>query len=144
MRSLGIEAWAGPPFQQLSGGQQQLVIVARAIASDARVLFLDEPASALDLRRQEEVLAEGRAVVFTTHDPSHAERIADEAVVPMPDGVAQSGSRADVLTPEVLRALPGITLEHARTPSGVARLVPVYSHLSSDSRSSEIQKGTPS
>lgn len=146
MRSLGIEPWAETPFRQLSGGQQQLVVVARAIASDARVLFLDEPASALDLRRQGEVLAlmrrladEGRAVVFTTHDPSHAERIADEAVVLMPDGVARSGPRADVLTPEVLGASLGVTLEHARTPSGAARLVPVYSHLSFGSRSSEIK-----
>lgn len=141
MRALGIESWADLPFRSLSGGQQQLVIVARALASEAKVLFLDEPASALDLRRQGEVLAlmrrladEGRAVVFTTHDPAHAEAVADEAVVLMPQGLAKSGNAKDVLTPEVLGAALGVSLEHARTPSGQRRLVPVYPKLAPEAR----------
>lgn len=136
MRALGIQAWADTPFRALSGGQQQLVIVARALAAEAKVLFLDEPASALDLRRQGEVLAlmrrladEGRAVVFTTHDPAQAEAIADEAVVLMPEARSKSGPAKDVLTPEVLGAALGVKLEHAQTPSGQSRLVPRYPNL---------------
>lgn len=82
-------------FDTLSGGERQLVLIARAIASESRVLLLDEPCAALDLRNQGRVLLllrqladEGLGVMLTTHHPDHAREIADEAILLMaPDEV---------------------------------------------------------
>ncbi|MCP3986197.1 MAG: ATP-binding cassette domain-containing protein [bacterium] len=76
---------ASRPARQLSGGEQQRLALARAWATDPSVLFLDEPAAALDpgaTRALEEAIravrASGTKIVMTTHDLGQAERMADE------------------------------------------------------------------
>ncbi|WP_119392802.1 ABC transporter ATP-binding protein [Taklimakanibacter lacteus] len=86
---VGLSALARQRFDLLSGGERQLVLLARALATDAGVLILDEPASALDLRNQDRFLgvvdrlkAEGRhTIVFSTHLPQHASAVADDALM---------------------------------------------------------------
>ncbi|MCG3880713.1 ABC transporter ATP-binding protein, partial [Psychrobacter sp. Ps6] len=81
-------------FSQLSGGQQQLVLIARALVADCTVIALDEPTSALDLHNQQTVLRllktlarrDNKCVIFTTHDPSHALLVADKALLLLPQG----------------------------------------------------------
>ena len=76
---VGMHAFADRWLSQLSGGERQLVMIARALASESDILILDEPASSLDLSNQKRILAlltdlaaQGLSIVFTTHDPHHA------------------------------------------------------------------------
>ncbi|WP_047307006.1 ABC transporter ATP-binding protein [Rhodopseudomonas palustris] len=86
---VGIAELAERRYDRLSGGQRQLVLFARALACDCRVLLLDEPASALDLANQGVVLRlirrlvrdDGMTVVFTTHHPDHALAVADKVLM---------------------------------------------------------------
>jgi iron complex transport system ATP-binding protein len=107
---LGVLDLARQPYTELSGGQRQLVILARALASEADILFLDEPASALDLGRQAHLInwmrelsrADGYTVVFTTHMPQHALAVADEAMLMKVKGGIVAGPAREVLTEENL------------------------------------------
>lgn len=93
LAELGIAALAERTFASLSGGERQLVLIAQALAGETPILLLDEPAAALDLHHQDQVMALIRtlcddrqlAVLFTTHHPDHAFAIADRVLL-MGDG----------------------------------------------------------
>jgi iron complex transport system ATP-binding protein len=78
LERVGLRDAAERPFHELSGGERQLVILARALVANARSLIFDEPTSALDLHNQGLVLAwmdklaheSGLAIVFSTHPPN--------------------------------------------------------------------------
>jgi iron complex transport system ATP-binding protein len=85
---LGIGALAARPVTELSGGERQLVLVARALAQEAPVLILDEPTASLDFGNRARVLNEidrlrggGLTIVFSTHEPDHALAHADRALL---------------------------------------------------------------
>jgi iron complex transport system ATP-binding protein len=113
---VGLDGLAQRRFDDLSGGQRQLVLFARALASGAGVLVLDEPASALDLRNQRLVLDridrlrtdEKLTVVMTTHHPHHALAIADAALLMLQGGGFAFGPAGGMLTEPNLRELYGI------------------------------------
>lgn len=102
---VGLEGWGEHYPQQLSGGMQQRVGLARALAVDPEVLFFDEPFSALDplIRRdmQDELIALQdrlqRTIVFITHDFSEAIKLGDRIAI-MKDGVFdQVGTAAEII-----------------------------------------------
>ncbi len=107
---LGLDALAHRIVGELSGGQAQRVLLARAVAQETPVLMLDEPTAALDLRHQLDTLAAVRAiaaeraavVVAALHDLNLAARFCDELIVLHDGKVIASGRPADVLTPEVV------------------------------------------
>ncbi|WP_447921515.1 ABC transporter ATP-binding protein [Achromobacter aegrifaciens] len=133
---VGLAHLAQRPFQALSGGEQQLVCIARAMASASPLIVLDEPAAALDLRNQDVVLAllrrlareQGLAVVFTTHQPQHAQHIADQTLLMHADG-CEAGPTAGMCTDQRLSRLYGLPVRVARLPSesgDILGVIPVF------------------
>ncbi len=114
LERLGVAALAARPATMISGGERQLVLVARALAQEAQVVVFDEPTASLDFGNQGRVLREirrladaGLAVLFSTHDPNQALRHADRALL-VRDGHTQAqGPVREVLTRAQLQALYG-------------------------------------
>ena len=114
IRHLGIENLVDEEYTQLSGGQQQLVLIARALAQQPKVLVMDEPTASLDFGNQQLVLSRMRAlseagmsVIMVTHDPDHALLCADKVVV-MHEGVVLGiGTSQEMITEEILNTIYG-------------------------------------
>lgn len=141
LERLKLADLAERPFDELSGGQRQLVIFARALATEADTLILDEPTGSLDLKNQELILQwisrlahrEGLTVVFTTHHPHHANAVADTTLLMLGEHEFLSGATAQVMTEEYLRILYGVDLKHLSFEHGGRRMetfVPIYRGLS--------------
>ena len=104
--TVGLEGWGDHYPQQLSGGMQQRVGLARALAVDPEVLFFDEPFSALDplIRRdmQDELidlqLKLQRTLVFITHDFAEALKLADRIAIMNDGAFVQVGTPVEILT----------------------------------------------
>ena len=125
LEKLGIGNLADRGFDTLSGGEQQLVYVARALAQQAKVLLMDEPTSSLDYGNQIKVLsvvkelaAEGYTVLLSTHNPQHALRYADRVLALLDGRVSAFGPAKEVLTPALLESLYGTRAELYDTPGG--------------------------
>ena len=104
-------------FEELSGGERQLVLIARALAQQASILILDEPATYLDLRRQWEVMqllerrrAGGATIIATFHDLNLAARWATRIALLHEGRMAAVGTAREVLRTEILEPVYGITL----------------------------------
>ncbi|MCE5193614.1 MAG: ABC transporter ATP-binding protein [Candidatus Cryosericum sp.] len=119
MEELGIGGVAARPYTQLSGGQLQLVLIARALAQEAQVLLLDEPTAHLDFRNRYLVLAtirdlavrRGLTVIMTVHDPNDAMQYADRVGLVSEGGLIAIGTPDKVLTAENLGRLYGIPID---------------------------------
>jgi iron complex transport system ATP-binding protein len=114
LRRLGIAHLAERLYPDLSGGERQLVLIARALTQQPRLLILDEPTAHLDFARAAEVLeliselaAEGLAVVMTTHAPDQAFLVAARTLTLRPDFNMAFGPTGEVLTEASLRELYG-------------------------------------
>lgn len=131
IRRMGIAHLADAVYTQISGGERQLALIARALAQDARLVVLDEPTASLDFGNQGRVLREirrlaaaGLAVLFSTHDPNQALRIADRALL-LGEGVPQALGRCDeVLDPARLERLYGVPVERLQAPQGGTAYLP--------------------
>ncbi len=118
LERLGIADLAQRPFHQLSGGQRQLVVLARALVSEAALLFLDEPTSALDLKNQALILdwidrfcrEDGLTVLFTTHQPQHAWAVADTTLLMQAGREGLCGPTREVMTEARLGDLYGVDM----------------------------------
>ncbi|MEO5534238.1 MAG: heme ABC transporter ATP-binding protein [Pseudolysinimonas sp.] len=102
-------------FTELSGGERARVSLARVLAQDTGIVFLDEPTAALDLRHQEDVLRiareladAGRAVVLVVHDLSLAGSVADRVALLSAGRLAAVGVPADVLTASTISSVYGL------------------------------------
>lgn len=99
-------------FSSLSGGERQLVLMARALASDVDLLILDEPTAAMDwhnqaliLRLLAELADTGMTVIVSTHTPQHALEFASHALLLFHDRPARFGAPAGVMDEDGLSAL---------------------------------------
>jgi spermidine/putrescine transport system ATP-binding protein len=106
-----LDAMAGRKTSQLSGGQQQRVALARALAPQPKVLLLDEPLSALDLKLRKEMQVElkrlqtetGITFIFVTHDQEEALTMSDRIGVMSAGKLQQVGSPKEIYTRPVNR-----------------------------------------
>jgi iron complex transport system ATP-binding protein len=115
---LGIGHLSARSFTQISGGERQLVLIARAIIQDARVMVLDEPTASLDFANQERVLEvmswlarRGFAILFSTHHPDQALAIAGHTALLGRDGAFRYGPARDILTEPALTRLYGTAVK---------------------------------
>jgi zinc/manganese transport system ATP-binding protein len=122
---VGAEEYAGRAIGELSGGEQQRLLIAQALARRPQLLILDEPLDSLDLPNQAAVAglvrrvasAEGVAVLLVAHDANPLLRHLDR-VVYLAGGRAVTGSLDEVITSRTLSALYGAPIEVLRTSDG--------------------------
>ncbi|MFN3369789.1 MAG: ABC transporter ATP-binding protein [Thermus sp.] len=121
LEAMGIAHLAHRPYTEISGGERQLALLARALAQGAKVMVLDEPTSNLDFANQLRVLDHidslrklGKSILFTTHQPEHAREVADWVVLVREGGVLGMGHPREVLSPPHLSRLYGVGEERIR------------------------------
>ncbi|MDD3167844.1 MAG: ABC transporter ATP-binding protein [Eubacteriales bacterium] len=102
-------------FCSISGGEQQMVLIARAIAQRTKILIMDEPCSNLDYGNQIKVMKavknlakQGYLIIQATHNPEHVFLFADEVLVILEGRVGAKGSAEEILTEELMQAVYGI------------------------------------
>ncbi len=124
LERLGIGDLADRPFGAVSGGERQLALLARALASEARCMVMDEPTAHLDFANQSRVLREiarmagaGIAILLCSHDPDHAFAIADRALLLDRGQALALGDAAGVLTAQNLTRVYGVTIHVADVPT---------------------------
>jgi len=117
LERVGLTAMSERAFPTLSVGEQQRVLIARALATGAKCLVLDEPTAALDVRRALETFEllrtladEGRGIVLVVHGLEEARRATDHLVLLDEGEVAAAGSPAEVVAPEPIRRVYGVEL----------------------------------
>ena len=116
METLGLERLRKKPYTQISGGERQLVLVARALTQQSPILLLDEPTSHLDFRNQLHVLTRVReiacerniTVLMTLHDPNMALLFADHVIVLDRGRTRATGAADTVITEATLSAVYGV------------------------------------
>jgi iron complex transport system ATP-binding protein len=116
MDLLGIHRLADRPYTKISGGERQLVLIARSIAQEAPVMLLDEPTSHLDFRNQVEVMGkvrdiarrEGLTVLVTLHDPNMAILFSDKVVMMDKGRLIGEGRADEVITEERIKKVYGL------------------------------------
>lgn len=115
IEEMGLSALADRDCTTLSGGELQMVLVARALAQRPRLLVMDEPCAGLDLgnqalllRRVAELAARGIAVVISSHDPGHALALGGDVACIGRDGIVRGGPARDLMTAETLSSLYGV------------------------------------
>lgn len=112
---LGLSALADCSCAELSGGELQMVLIARAIVSEPQIIILDEPESNLDFKNQLIVLKtlrnlaeQGITCIFNTHYPVHALRHADKALLLDKSGNVCFGAVHEVITEDNMRRAFGV------------------------------------
>ena len=128
LHTLGIAHLRQRIYTAISGGERQLVLIARALAQEPVLLVMDEPTASLDFGNQIRVLEhiaqlrqQGMAVLLSTHQPEHALRIADRIALLGGGCLVAIGTPASTATPERLATLYGVS-ERAVTTSLAASL----------------------
>ena len=131
LESLGIEHLAGKRVTEISSGERQLALVARALAQEPRLLVLDEPTASLDFGNQVRVLqsisalaARGIAILFSSHNPDHAFLAAQRALLLAGGQVLEAGAPELVIRPDSLERLYGISVQVLALDGGGHACVP--------------------
>lgn len=156
---LNIESLAMKDFNELSGGQQQKVVIARALAQETQIIVLDEPISNLDLRHQLEVMdilqnlvkEFGITVLMVMHDLNMAINYSDRIAVMDHGQVTAIGKPEEIMTKERIASVYGVEVEvlmvdrkphiiPLRVCSGKTEVIREIEHTKNETESAYIQK----
>ena len=118
LESLGISQLADRPVTEISAGERQLALVARALAQEPRLLVMDEPTASLDfgnqvrvLQKIEELAARDISILFSSHDPDHAFLCAQRTLLLREGRVLALGAPREVIRAETLERLYGVPVQ---------------------------------
>lgn len=109
LESMNLAHLAEKSYQQISGGERQQLLIARAVVQEPKVILFDEPTAHLDygnqhrvLKRIQKMARDGYSVVITTHNPDHALLLNDKVAIVGKDGKIMQGNSQEILTEELL------------------------------------------
>lgn len=134
LRLLNIEEFAMRDINELSGGQQQKVFIARALTQEPDILLLDEPTSNLDIRHQLEVMdiikniirKKGISAIVAIHDLNLAARYSDRVLMMNSGKIFAAGNPSSVLTPANIRDVYGVEADVTNnSDNGRPYIVPI-------------------
>jgi iron complex transport system ATP-binding protein len=115
---LGITHLKNRGYQQISGGERQLTLIARALAQNAKILVMDEPTSNLDYGNQIRILTQikklandGYTVIYSTHNPDQSFMFADKVLALLDGRVVRHGTPQDVITSQLISDLYNVDVE---------------------------------
>ena len=133
LNQLGIEHLADKSYTAISGGERQLVLFARVLAQQPRLLLLDEPTSHLDLGNMVRMLAlirllasHGITIIMTSHFPDHAFLLADQVIVMRAGQLLGAGKPGDILSDALLSQTYGTAVQLAQVPDYGMTCVPLH------------------
>ncbi len=130
---LGITDLLEKLFSELSGGQQQLVLIARALTVGSKCIVFDEPCSSLDYGNQNNILSiisalkeTNTTAIFSTHDPNHVIHIADKALILRGLDDYLYGTTEDMITDKILSDLYGMQLRKVMVNGRITSVVALF------------------
>lgn len=137
LKLLQIESFSSRLYDQLSGGEQQLVLIARAVAQDAPILIMDEPTASLDYGNQIRVLEQirtladrGYLVLFSTHNPQHVFLYADDVLLIDGGSARAFGPPQDVLSEALLSHVYRVPIQLEKSmKTGVVTVLPDFDEM---------------
>lgn len=136
LEQLGIAELGDKDYSRISGGQRQMVLIARALVQDTHMLVLDEPTASLDYGNQVRIIGEisrlartGYGIMLSTHNPDHAFAAADNVLLMHEGRIIASGSPEEVLAAERLSEVYGVSMTVRRLDGGFTVCVPEYEHI---------------
>ena len=132
LERLGLTGFADRKLGRMSGGEQQRLVIARALATEAPILLLDEPTSSLDIGHQQQALElvarlrrdHGLTVVAAMHDLTLAGMYADRLMLLHDGVVVASGAPVEVLNPDILAEFYGVRVSVHHDDDGTVVVVP--------------------
>lgn len=130
LKVMNLEEYALRYINELSGGELQKVVIARALVQEPQILLLDEPTSDLDLKNQLEVMRIIREVsdthniasIVVMHDINLALRYSDKFIILKEGQVFTTGGK-EVITPEIIKETYGVDV-HVKNFEGVPMIIP--------------------
>ncbi|GFE60684.1 ABC transporter ATP-binding protein [Geobacter sp. AOG2] len=131
LEKLGIVRLAEQPYTEISGGERQLTLIARAMTQGARVFVMDEPTNGLDygnqirlLERLKGLAADGYTFVFSTHHPDHAMAVADRVVMMRGGSITHDGTVIETINSKNLLELYSVDVRLCPIEPGVSVCIP--------------------
>jgi len=138
MEEMGIAHLAERPYSRISGGQRQLVLIARALCQDPKAILFDEPTSHLDFKNQALVMKtlrrlseRGMTIIMTSHSPAHAWQVSNKTVLMGKGGIIAQGNPRTVMTGENLEKTYDVMVKihQSETDEGAFFCEPAFEEL---------------